>query len=64
MSALRVRKNRKPRRLRVNVGKPSELRAWANYWGCTQRNVRDAVKSSGCIVEDVRDWLNVNVILP
>lgn len=53
----RRRKRRKPPRLRVNVHKPSELLAWANYWGCTQQNVRDAVKFSGVMVEDVEDWL-------
>lgn len=51
----------KPQRLRVNIYKPSELRAWANYWGCTQQNVRDAVKTSGVMVEDVQDWLKINV---
>ena len=63
MSALRESKRRKPRRLRVNVDKPSELRAWAKYWGCTQRDVRDAVKISGVMVEDVEDWLTINVVL-
>jgi hypothetical protein len=63
MSARR-RKRRKPPRLRVNVHKPSELLAWANYWGCTQQNVRDAVKISGVMVEDVEDWLEINVVLP
>jgi hypothetical protein len=60
----RRRKRRKPPRLRVNVHKPSELLAWANYWGCTQQNVRDAVKISGVMVEDVEDWLEINVVLP
>jgi hypothetical protein len=63
MSARR-RKRRKPPRLRVNVHKPSEFLAWANYWGCTQQNVRDAVKISGVMVEDVEDWLEINVVLP
>jgi hypothetical protein len=63
MSARR-RKRRKPQRLRVNVHKPTELLAWANYWGCTQQNVRDAVKISGVMVEDVEDWLEINVVLP
>jgi hypothetical protein len=60
----RRRKRRKPPRLRVNVHKPSELLAWANYWGCTQQNVRDAVKISGVMFEDVEDWLEINVVLP
>lgn len=63
MSARR-RKRRKPHRLRVNVRKPTELLAWANYWGCTQQNVRDAVKISGVMVDDVEDWLEINVVLP
>ena len=62
MSARR-RKPLKPRRLRVNIYKPSELRAWAKYWGCTEQNVRDAVKISGVMVMDVDDWLKVNVVL-
>ena len=61
MSARR-RKRRKPQRLRVNVHKPTELLAWANYWGCTQQNVRDAVKISGVMVEDVEDWVEINVV--
>jgi len=55
-------KRSKPQRLRVNVYKASELRAWASYWGCTQQNVRDAVKTSGVMVADVQDWLKINVV--
>ena len=62
MSARR-RKLRKPQRVKVNIFKPSELRAWAKYWGCTQQNVRDAVKISGVMVKDVDDWLKVNVVI-
>lgn len=61
MSADR-RKCGKPRWLRVDVYNPYELRAWANYWGCTQQNVRDAVKTSGVMVEDVQDWLKINIV--
>ena len=50
------------KRLRVNVRNPSELRAWAKYWGCSQQNIRDAVHSSGVMVADVKDWLRVNLI--
>jgi len=52
----------KPKGRQVNVNKPVELRAWAKYWGCTQRDVRDAVKASGGTVEDVQDWLKINVV--
>lgn len=62
MSARR-RKPRKPQHLQVNVYRPSELRAWAQYWGCAQRDVREAVKLSGVMVKDVDDWLKANVVL-
>jgi len=52
----------KPRPRRVNIDKPSELRAWARYWGCSQRDVRDAVKIDGVMVEDVQRWIKTNVI--
>ncbi|HUQ75916.1 MAG TPA: DUF3606 domain-containing protein [Burkholderiales bacterium] len=52
----------KPRSRLVNVNKLSELRAWAKYWNCTQQDVRDAVKISGVAVEDVQDWLRINVL--
>jgi hypothetical protein len=51
----------KPQTLRVDIRKRSELRAWANHWGCTQQDVRDAVRTSGVMVEDVQDWLKTNV---
>jgi hypothetical protein len=50
------------KRPRVNVRKPAELRAWARHWGCTQQNIRDAVKSSGVMAADVQDWLRINLI--
>jgi hypothetical protein len=61
MSARR-RKPRKPQHLQINIYRPSELRAWAKYWGCTQRDVRDAVKLSGVMIKDVEDWLKANVV--
>jgi hypothetical protein len=57
-------KRGKPQSLRVDIRKPSELRAWAKYWGCTQLDVRDAVHASGVMVEDVQDWLKRNIVLP
>ncbi len=55
-------KRGKPKSLRVDVDEPSELRAWANYWGCTEQDVRDAIRTSGVMVEDVQDWLKRNVV--
>jgi len=55
-------KRGKPERLLVNVNTPGELRVWAEYFGCTQQDIRDAVKSSGVAAEDVWDWLKLNVV--
>jgi Protein of unknown function (DUF3606) len=56
------RKRRKPETPQVDVHKPSELRAWARYLGCTQQDVRDAVKVNGVMAVDVRDWLRINTV--
>ena len=55
-------KRGKPKRRVVNVNKPAELRAWAKYWGCTQLDIRDAVRYSGATVEGVEDWIKINVV--
>jgi hypothetical protein len=55
-------KRGKPERQLVNIKKPAELRAWAKYFGCTQQNVRDAVATSGVTLEDVGDWIKLNVV--
>jgi len=55
-------KRGKPQRRLVNINKPAELRAWAKYFGCAQRDVRDAVATSGVTVEDVGDWIRLNVV--
>jgi hypothetical protein len=55
-------KRGKPHRRLVNVNKPAQLRAWAKYFGCAQRDVRDAVATSGVTVEDVGDWIKLNVV--
>jgi Protein of unknown function (DUF3606) len=55
-------RRRKPRYPLVNVHRPSELRAWAKYWRCTQQDIRDAVRTSGVMAVDVQDWLRINVV--
>jgi Protein of unknown function (DUF3606) len=55
-------KRGKPQRRTVDVNKQSELRAWAKYWGCAQRDVRDAVKVNGVMAVDVQDWLRINTV--
>jgi Protein of unknown function (DUF3606) len=64
MSAAKSRRNKlnKPRQLEIRVNSPAELRAWARYWRCSQRDIRDAVHSAGVMVVDVQDWLKVNVV--
>jgi hypothetical protein len=57
-----VLKRGKPRHPLVNINKPSELRAWARYWGCTQQDVRDAVEIDGVMAEDVQHWIKINVV--
>ena len=56
-----VKRGKRERQL-VNVKKPAELRAWAKHFGCAQRDIRDAVASSGVTVEDVGDWIKRNVV--
>ena len=56
-----VKRAKRVRQL-VNVKKPAELRAWAKYFGCAQQDIRDAVVSSGVTVEDVGDWIKLNVV--
>jgi hypothetical protein len=56
-----VKRGKRGRQL-VNVNKPTELRAWAKYFGCAQRDIRDAVATSGVTVEDVGDWIRLNVV--
>ena len=55
-------KRSRPKYLLVNVNMPGELRVWAKYFGCTQQDIRDAVKTSGVTAEDVHDWLKLNVV--
>lgn len=43
-----------------NIYRPSDIRAWAKYWDCTQQEVRDAAKVSGVMVVDIQDWLKIN----
>lgn len=54
-------KRKKPKQLIVDVRRRSQLRAWASYWDCSEQEVRDAARSTGGMVEDVGDWIKVNV---
>ena len=56
-----VKRGKRERKL-VNIKKPAELRAWAKHFGCAQQDIRDAVWSAGVTVEDVGDWIKVNVV--
>lgn len=45
---------------RINVASPSELRYWAEQFGVTEREIREAVKVAGSRVRDVRARLAAN----
>ena len=62
--AVKQSKRGKPKGSRVNVHEPSGLRAWARYWGCSQQDVREAVKISGAMAVDVQQWLKLHVARP
>lgn len=48
-------KNRGPRDGdRVNVNEDWEVRYWCNEFGCTEQELRDAVRRAGVMVADVR----------
>jgi hypothetical protein len=55
-------KRSRPQSREVDIHKRSELRAWAKYWDCAQQDIRDAVRTSGVMAEDVQDWLKINVV--
>jgi hypothetical protein len=46
-------KRGKQDRDRINVNEPHELRHWAHKFGCTEEELRDAVKRAGPIAADV-----------
>jgi hypothetical protein len=51
----------KSKRPSGNIYRPSDIRAWAKYWDCTQREVRDAARISGARIVDIQDWIKMNV---
>lgn len=51
-------KNRGPQdRARVNVNEEWERRWWCKEFGCTEQQLRDAVRAVGVMVVDVRRHL-------
>jgi hypothetical protein len=51
-------KNRGPAdRARINVNEPMEVRYWCADLGCTELELRTAVKAVGVMVNDVRRYL-------
>jgi hypothetical protein len=40
-------------RKRINVNEPHELRRWAQKFGCTEDELRAAVKQAGPMADDV-----------
>lgn len=47
-------KRGKQDRDRINVNEPHELRRWAQKFGCTEDELRDAVKRAGPMADDVQ----------
>jgi Protein of unknown function (DUF3606) len=51
-------KNRGPAdRARVNVNEPWEMKWWCNQFGCTEAQLREAVRAVGVMADDVRRYL-------
>lgn len=51
-------KNRGPQdRARVNLNEPWEVRWWCHKWGCTEQQLRAAVKAVGVMAADVQRHL-------
>ena len=48
---------------RINVTEPYDVRLWAERFGCTSRQLRDAVGAVGNIASDVQGHL-INPALP
>lgn len=42
---------------RVNVNEPYELRDWSKKFGCTEEQLRNAVKNVGTSAEKVAEYL-------
>jgi hypothetical protein len=43
-------------RSRVNVNETWEVRYWCKAFGCTEQQLRDAVKAVGVMADDVRRY--------
>lgn len=41
-------------RMLVNVNRPHEIRYWCGAFNCTERQLREAVRSVGSVAKDVR----------
>jgi len=47
-----------PGRTRINVNEDLEVRTWADRFGVTPNDVRDAIKAVGDRVDDVQEYLH------
>ena len=47
-----------PDRTRINVGEPGEVAYWTKELGCSEAQLRAAVKAVGPMVASVRNHLN------
>jgi hypothetical protein len=46
-----------PDRSRINVNEPWEVKWWCNHFGCTEAQLRAAVREVGVMADDVRRYL-------
>ncbi len=44
-------------RTRINIHEPWEVKWWCKELGCTEQQLKDAVKAVGVMVKDVRRYL-------
>ena len=47
-----------PHRTQINVGEPHEVAYWTKELGCSEAQLRAAVKAAGPMVASVRNHLN------
>jgi hypothetical protein len=52
------RETGKPDDSRINVNEAYELRYWTKELGCTEQQLREAVKKVGPMVKDVKRYLS------
>ncbi|MEJ8850639.1 DUF3606 domain-containing protein [Variovorax rhizosphaerae] len=42
---------------RIDLEDPSEVASWSDQYGCTEEQLRSAVKAAGAVAQDVREYI-------